>query len=70
MHLVMDVRRRDTQYQGSLTRVSDQLRVPFSGVLELIAALECLTPEDKDGRDPSLRPTRESPERRIGAEDA
>ncbi len=39
----MQVRRHDQRYQGSLTRVSDQLCLQFSGVLELLAVMERLT---------------------------
>lgn len=50
MRVVMEVRRWGEHYQGSLTRVSDALCVPFVGVLELVAALERLEPEDLDLR--------------------
>jgi hypothetical protein len=46
MRVLMEVHRRGEQYHGSLTRVSDQLCVPFAGVLELIAALEQLDPDE------------------------
>jgi hypothetical protein len=50
MRVVMEVGRRGDQYQGSLTRSSDELCVPFAGVLELLAALERLEPEQLDTR--------------------
>lgn len=50
MRVLMEVRRRGEQYQGSLTRMSDECCVPFVGVLELLAALERLDPEDLDLR--------------------
>ena len=53
MRVSMDVKRAGAQYQGSLTRVSDQLCVPFAGVLELLAALERLDPEQLNPSDPS-----------------
>lgn len=46
MQVLMEVHRRGEQYLGSLTRVSDEVCVPFAGVLELIAALERLDPEE------------------------
>jgi hypothetical protein len=46
MRVLMEVQRRGEQYHGSLTRVSDQLCVPFVGVLELLAALERLEPDN------------------------
>lgn len=47
----MQVSREGERYHGSLTRVSDQVRLPFSGVLELLAALERLT-STRAGGDP------------------
>jgi hypothetical protein len=44
----MDVRRRGDRYEGSVTRESDALCVPFTGVLELVAALERLAPDQRE----------------------
>lgn len=46
MRVLMEVQRRGQQYEGSLTRTDDQLCVPFVGVLELMAALERLEPDN------------------------
>ncbi len=56
--LRMQITRTDEHYQGSVTRVRDELRVPFSGLLELVAALERLTappdnPSPEDRREES-----------------
>lgn len=48
MRVAMDVRRRGAQFTGMLTRVSDHVSVPFWGVLELVAAIEQLQPEEGD----------------------
>ena len=42
----MDVQRRGTRYEGSLTREGDGANVPFAGTLELMAALERLEPDE------------------------
>lgn len=44
----MQVTRVGDRFLGSLTRVGDQECVPFTGVLELVAALERLTAPDED----------------------
>lgn len=46
----MQVTRAGDHYEGSLTRVRDEVCLPFTGVLELVAALERLT---TTGEDPS-----------------
>jgi hypothetical protein len=48
MRLVMEIQRRGTRYEGSLTREGDELCLPFAGMLELMAALERLEPDDAD----------------------
>ena len=59
MRVLMEIRRSGVRYEGSLTRVSDQLCVSFSGTLELLAALERLQPELSDDRP-------DAPDRRGG----
>lgn len=44
VRMSMQVTRDGGTFHGSLTR--DDLRLPFSGILELIAALEQLTPDE------------------------
>lgn len=44
----MQVTRVGDRFQGSLTRVRDQVCVPFTGVLELVAAMERLTAAGED----------------------
>ena len=56
MRVLMEVRRRGQQYHGSLTRLSDQLCVPFVGVLELLAALERLEPDNTSETTAAERP--------------
>jgi hypothetical protein len=46
MRVVMEIRRSGERYEGSLTRVGDQLCVPFAGILELLAALEQLESDE------------------------
>lgn len=46
IRLSMQVTRRGEHYHGSLTRVSDEVCLPFTGVLEMVAALERLTSTD------------------------
>jgi hypothetical protein len=53
VQLVMQVQRRGEQYHGTLTRSGDQRSVPFTGLLELIAALERLTTPEPELREPS-----------------
>lgn len=60
MDVVLRVQRQGEQYQGSVTRVSDRLCVPFVGVLELIAALERLDPEPPTGSDAGCSDGRKS----------
>jgi hypothetical protein len=54
MRVLMEIRRSGTRYEGSLTRVSDQLSLPFDGILELLAVLERLELNDQ-GQADSLR---------------
>ncbi|MCW2595457.1 MAG: hypothetical protein JWP39_1345 [Jatrophihabitans sp.] len=53
MQMVMEVQRHAGQYQGSVTRASDQHRVAFIGVLELIAAIERLESGANDDASPA-----------------
>ncbi len=46
--LSMQVSRRGDHYHGSLTRTGDQVCLPFSGLLELIAVLERLTTSEPE----------------------
>jgi hypothetical protein len=46
VHLELQVTRRGDGYQGTLTRPGDRLCLPFTGVLELPAALARLTAPD------------------------
>jgi hypothetical protein len=55
MRVVMDVQRSGQQYQGSLTRQSDQLSLPFVGMLELLAVLERLERDESAESAPSDR---------------
>lgn len=48
MRVVMDVRRSGKRYEGSLTRESDDLCLRFVGMLELMAALERLEPDESE----------------------
>jgi hypothetical protein len=48
MRVVMEIQRRGTRYEGSLTREGDELCLPFAGMLELMAALERLEPDEAD----------------------
>lgn len=52
MRVVMDFHRDGAHYVGTLTRDSDRLRVPFWGVLELLAALELVEEPDSDDAHP------------------
>jgi hypothetical protein len=54
MRVLMEIHRSGTRYEGSLTRISDQLSLPFDGVLELLAVLERLELHDQGGSE-SLR---------------
>jgi hypothetical protein len=56
MQLVMQVHRRDEQYDGTLTRAGDECSLPFTSLLELIAVLERLTtPEPEPVEPPQAR---------------
>lgn len=52
MRVLMDLHRQGQQYQGWLTRLTDELCVEFAGVLELVAALERLDPEESGPQPP------------------
>jgi hypothetical protein len=41
----MQIQRRGDRFEGSLTRSVDGFSLPFSGVLDLVAALEAIEPE-------------------------
>jgi hypothetical protein len=47
MRVLMEIRRSGTRYAGSLTRVRDQVSLPFDGILELLAVLERLELTDE-----------------------
>ncbi len=56
MLVVMEIRRSGERYEGSLTRISDdvggaEVSVPFDGILELLAALERLESDDRESVD-------------------